>query len=123
MPQFSRPQAAREIEARARARALGVRVEVVAAGAAYAARSQSEPGVVYTMTRERDGWHCTCRGFVFTGVCKHLAQVERRSEREGWNFGRIGRPGRVDQIDWETGVIHETIHERRARLGLAPLVA
>lgn len=89
MQQFSRPQAAREIEARARARDLGVRVEVIEAGNAYCTRSQSEPGTVYTMTRTPVGWVCECKGFVFTGVCKHVAQVERRSEREGWRFGRV----------------------------------
>lgn len=87
--QYSRPQEAREIEARSRARNLGVRVEVIEPGMAYSTRSQSEPGTVYTITRERGGWMCECKGFQFTGVCKHLGQVERRSEREGWNFGRI----------------------------------
>ena len=96
MQQFSRPQAAREIEARARARQLGVRVEVVEPANAYSTRSQGEPGVVYTMTREREGWVCECRGYMFTGCCKHLGQLERRSEREGWGFGRIApRPRMV----------------------------
>lgn len=89
MHQFSRPQEARQIEARARAKDLAVRIQVVEPGAAYSTRSQSEPGAVYTMTRERDGWQCECRGFVFTDICKHLGQLERRSEREGWTFGRI----------------------------------
>lgn len=89
LQQFSRPQAAREIEARARARQRGVRVEVIEPGMAYRTLSQSQPGTVYTMTRERGGWQCECAGYVFTGVCKHLGQVERRSEREGWVFGRI----------------------------------
>lgn len=86
---FSKPQAAREIEARSRARQLGVRVEVVEPGLAYRTMSQSQPGVVYTVTRERHGWACECPGYVYTGCCKHLGQVERRSEREGWVFGRI----------------------------------
>lgn len=89
MQRFSRPQAAREIEARARARELGVRVEVVEPGMAYRTLSQSQPGVVYTVMRERHGWSCECPSFVYTGCCKHLGQVERRSEREGWAFGRI----------------------------------
>jgi hypothetical protein len=89
MQQFSRPQGAREIEARARARHLGVRVEAIEPARAYRTRSQSQPGAVYTIQRGTTGWFCTCPGFHYTGVCKHLGQVERRSEREGWNFGRI----------------------------------
>lgn len=87
--QFSRSQAARQIEARSRAKDLGVRVNVTEPGHIYTSRSQSEPGVVHTISRERDGWHCTCRGYQFTNVCRHIAQVERRSEREGWSFGRV----------------------------------
>jgi hypothetical protein len=89
MQQFSRPQEARQIEARARAKQRGVRVEVIEPAMAYRTLSQSQPGVVYSITREKAGWRCECPGFVFTGVCKHVAQVERRSEREGWDFGRI----------------------------------
>lgn len=86
---FSRPQTAREIEARSRAKDMGVKVNVIEARNAYSTRSQSEPGTVYTISRERSGWQCECKGFVFTGCCKHIAQVQRRSEREGWSFGRI----------------------------------
>lgn len=86
---FSRPQEARQIEARSRARTLAVKVQVIEPGMAYSTRSQSQPGTVYTISRERHGWACECPGYVHTGCCKHLAQVERRSEREGWNFGRI----------------------------------
>jgi len=89
MQVFSRPLAARQIEARGRARTLGVRVEVVAPGRHYTTRSQSDPGVVHALTRTLCGWVCTCLGFIHTGVCKHLAAVERRSEREFWTFGRI----------------------------------
>lgn len=88
-PQFTRPQEAREIEARARARDLGVRVTVLSPATAYRTRSQSDPGAVYTIQRSATGWYCTCPGWVYTGCCKHLGQVERRSEREGWLFGRI----------------------------------
>ena len=56
---------------------------------AYSTLSQSEPGTVYTIARTRAGWTCECKGFHYTGCCKHLAAVERRSEREGWPFGRI----------------------------------
>lgn len=90
MPQqFSRPLAARQIEARGRAKHLGVRVEVVVLAKHYRARSQSDPTISYNLDRTADGWECECKGFEFTGCCKHLAAVERRSEREGWKFGRI----------------------------------
>jgi hypothetical protein len=89
MQAFSRPFAARQIEARGRARVLGVRVEVVTPGRHYRSRSQSEPGAFHALTRTPVGWVCTCPGFCFTGCCKHLGQVERRSEREGWVFGRL----------------------------------
>src|SRR5688500_12559936 len=96
MQESSRPFAARQIEARGRARHLGVRVEVVAPGRHYLSRSQSEPDAVHALTRTPIGWSCTCPGFAFTGCCKHLGQVERRSEREGWAFGRIApRPQSV----------------------------
>jgi hypothetical protein len=89
MHQFTRPQAARIIEARARARTLGVRIEVIEPARQYQTRSQSQPGTVYRLTCTPMGWHCSCSGFAHTGCCKHLGQVERRSEREGWVFGRI----------------------------------
>lgn len=89
MQQFTRPLPARHIEARARARAMAVRVEAVEPAGRYRSRSQTEPGVVHAQERTPVGWACTCRGFAFTGCCKHLGQVERRSEREGWAFGRV----------------------------------
>ena len=55
----------------------------------YVSHSQSEPGVVHTLQRTRDGWCCTCPCFEFTGCCKHLGAVERRAAREGWPFGTI----------------------------------
>ena len=76
-------------EARARARQLRVRVGVVAEAQSYTTRSQSQPGVRYTMQRTPAGWACSCQGYRQSGACKHLGQVERRSEREGWEFGRI----------------------------------
>jgi hypothetical protein len=87
MQQFSRPQAAREIEARARAKALGVHVEQVEMGSHYRTRSQSEPGTTYDLYRTPVGFTCSCKGFVYTGVCKHLGQLERRLEREGMSYG------------------------------------
>jgi len=86
---FSKPQEARQIEARARARRRGVRVTVIEPGQAYSTLSQSQPGTVYTIARTRQGWTCECDGFHYTGVCKHVAQVERRAEREGWDFGVV----------------------------------
>jgi len=80
---------ARRIEARSRARVRGVRVTVVERGMAYSTISQSDPVVVYTMVRERAGWTCECWGYRRWGSCKHLGQVERRADREGWDFGRI----------------------------------
>lgn len=86
---FTKPHAARQVEARARARSLGVRVAVVVPARHYVTRSQSAPGTVYAIARGRHGWSCSCPGYAYTGICKHLGQVARRSEREGWPFGRI----------------------------------
>jgi hypothetical protein len=91
-----RPLEARQLEARSRARQLGVRVHVIDARQVYEMRSQSRPDTSYQVVRTPIGWACTCPGFVHTGVCKHLAAVERRSERESWPFGRIApRPQSV----------------------------
>jgi len=89
MQTFSKPQAARQIEARARAKRLGVRVAVVSHARSYVSASQSTPGTSYRIERCHHGWSCECDGFLFTGSCKHLAAVERRAEREGWDFDRI----------------------------------
>jgi hypothetical protein len=86
---FSKPQEARELEARARAKRLGVRVAAVVHGSRYVTASQSAPGVVYVQQRTPAGWACSCDGFMFTGCCKHLGQVERRCERDGIDFGAI----------------------------------
>ncbi len=84
---FSKPAPARQLEARARARTLGVRVAVISEARRYVTHSQSEPGVTYTVERTPAGWACSCLGYFHTGCCKHLGQVERRAEREGWPFG------------------------------------
>src|SRR3954447_2034443 len=86
---FQKPQEARELEARARARRLGVRVAVVVEASRYVSASQSNPGAVYVQQRTPAGWACSCDGYGFTNCCKHLGQVERRSEREGWAFGQV----------------------------------
>jgi hypothetical protein len=87
--QFSKPPEARQLEARARARSLGVRVAVVVEAGRYVSHSRSEPGVVHTLQRTRDGWCCSCRGYTYTGCCRHLGALERRASREGWPFGTI----------------------------------
>jgi hypothetical protein len=92
-----KPLEARRIEARSRARSLGVRVRAVDPMRRYAARSQTTTDV-YDLTRTRDGWTCTCKGWQFTGACKHLGQLERRSEREGWAFGRIAPRPRCGSV-------------------------
>jgi hypothetical protein len=86
---FSKPQEARELEARARAKRLGVRVAVVVEASRYVTASQSQPGAVYVQQRTPAGWACSCDGFMYTGCCKHLGQVERRAERESWDFGGV----------------------------------
>ncbi len=97
MREFSKPQEAREIEARARARTCGVRVAVVVEARRYVAVSRSEPGVIRTIARTPVGWACSCPGYEHTGVCKHLGAVQRRAAREGWTFGTIAPLDKVDR--------------------------
>jgi hypothetical protein len=92
---YFKPQEAREIEARARARQLRIRVAVVDEAQSYTSASRSRPGVTYTIQRTPAGWACSCDGYFHTGACKHLGQVERRSEREGWEFGAVAPLHRV----------------------------
>jgi len=87
--EFSKPIEAREIEARMRAKRLGVRVAVVVEASRYVTASQSTPGTVYVQQRTPAGWCCSCDGFMYSGCCKHLGQVERRAERESWDFGAV----------------------------------
>ena len=93
--QFSKPQAAREVEARARAKRVGVRVAVVSESRRYVSASQSQPGVIHVQERTPAGWACSCEGYFHTGCCRHLGAVERRSEREGWDFGAIAALAKV----------------------------
>ena len=86
---FSKPQPARQLEARARARTLSVRVAVVSEARQYVTASRSAPGQLYTIQRTPVGWACSCDGYLHTGCCKHLGAVERRAEREGWRFGQV----------------------------------
>src|SRR4051812_40982956 len=94
---FSKPQPARQLEARARARTLGVRVAVVSEARQYVTASQSTPGTLYTIQRTPVGWACSCEGYLHTGCCKHLGAVERRAEREGWRFGKIAPLAQVER--------------------------
>ena len=87
--EFAKPQEARAIEARARARCCGVRVAVIVEARRYCTPARSEPGTTYTIARTPVGWACSCPGYFYTGVCKHLGAVARRAEREGWVFGQI----------------------------------
>lgn len=86
---FGKPFDARAVEARARAKERGVRVTVVVECRNYVSRSQSEAGVIYRMVRSNQGWECECRGYGFTGSCKHIGALARRAMREGWSFGVI----------------------------------
>lgn len=91
MTKTSKPLGAGMIEARSRAKRLGVRIIQVAKGKHYRCQSQSNPADGYNLDRTSQGWMCECRGYYYHGYCKHLGALERRSEREGWDFGRIAR--------------------------------
>ena len=118
---FAKPPAARQLEARARARARGVRVAVVSEARRYVSAAQSQPGTVYAIERTPVGWACSCQGYEHTGVCKHIAAVERRAEREGWPFGIVAPLARVARyfpLD-----LPENVVMRGATLGGAALAA
>ena len=118
---FSKPPAARQLEARARARTLGVKVAVVSEARRYVTASQSQPGALYAIERTPAGWACSCPGYEHTGVCKHLGQVERRAEREGWTFGTVAPLSRVAKyfpLD-----LPENVAMHGAILTVAPAVA
>lgn len=78
-----KPIEARQSEARARSRANGVRLEVLESGKLYQSRSVSRPGLVHTIKRLPTGWACSCEGHHFSGICMHIAGLERRLIREG----------------------------------------
>ena len=118
---LAKPPAARQLEARARARTLGVRVAVVSEARRYVTASQSQPGALYAIERTPVGWACSCPGFEHTGMCKHLGQVERRAEREGWAFGAVAPLARVPRyfpLD-----VPENVVMHGAVLAVAPAVA
>ena len=90
-------------------------------GGSPATSTQSEPGTVYTIERTPAGWACSCEGFAFTGMCKHLGAVERRAEREGWPFGAIAPLSRVARyfpLD-----LPENVARRGAVLAVTPAPA
>ena len=66
---FSKPLAARQIEARARAKECGVRVAVLVQARRYVTHSQSQPGVTHAVERTPVGWACSCLGYFHTGCC------------------------------------------------------
>ena len=114
------------MEARARARRCGVRVEVVSEARHYRTRSQSQPGTVYQLVRTPVGWACGCPGFFNSNVCKHLGQLERRAEREGWAFGTIAPLSKVARYfpldpDPEPSATPATERRERGRAALALL--
>ena len=89
MKQFSKPVEARFIESQVRSKSLGVKIFVESEGRAYYTKSQSEAVVIYRMTRTSRGWSCECKGYTYSGSCKHLGSLARRAMREGWSFGVI----------------------------------
>ncbi len=118
---FSKPPAARQVEARARSRQYGVKVAVVVEARRYVTASQSQPGTVYAIERTPAGWACSCEGYLHTGICKHIAGVERRAEREGWRFGHIAPLAKVARyfpLD-----VPENVARRGAVLTVAPPVS
>ncbi len=126
--QFSKPQPARQLEARARARTLGVRVAVVVEARRYVTASQSQPGALYAIERTPAGWACSCDGYLHTGMCKHLGAVERRSERDGWAFGTVAALSQVaryfplgDDLQPESPAPAATLSTQRHRAALADL--
>ena len=88
MQAFSRPFTARQIEARGRARSLGVRVEVVDPGPTTCHAASPTPApFTCSPAPDRLGLHLS-RLHLHRRLQAPRA-VERRSEREGWAFGRV----------------------------------
>lgn len=102
--QFGKPIDARLVEAEGRAAHKHVRVTEIVPGRRYVSLSQSEPGVKYEQEKTPHGWICKgCKGYKHSGMCKHIGQVSRRAQREGWAFGQVARVGDVWQVlaDWD----------------------
>lgn len=92
---------------------------VIVAGRHYQTASQSRPGLTYRLDRTRAGWQCACDGYRFTGCCKHLAQLARRAEREGWDFGRIVPPTPDHEPTPPAGALDLAATRARKRRALA----
>lgn len=87
----AKPLLTRAWEARSRARTQQLRVYRIAEQQCYEAPSASHPGERHQLTRDRNGWACTCQGYRVTSFCHHLGALARRAEREGWQLRRIAR--------------------------------
>lgn len=87
--EFQKPIEARYIGAEVRSKSLGVKIFVEVEARAYYTKSQSEAGTIHRMLRSGQGWSCECKGYAFTGSCKHIGALARRAMREGWDFGAI----------------------------------
>jgi hypothetical protein len=83
---------ARTVEAQARAHDRHVRVIMLRPESHYKTRSQTDAYQWYELIKTPHGWTCGCKGWTYTGCCKHLGQLARRAMREGWTFGAIARP-------------------------------
>lgn len=96
-----KPYDARVLEARSRSKEQQVRIGVVSHCRLYVTISPTTTGEPYTLERTRKGWTCTCAGYHWTGCCKHLGSLQRRAEREGWNFGVVAP--RVPEVPTQGG--------------------
>lgn len=81
--------AERRSRARERAIQMGVPVAEITPRMVYVCPSQSTPNERYYVTRTSRGWRCTCPGYHYTKMCKHLGVVENRAMREAWWFGEV----------------------------------
>jgi hypothetical protein len=55
------------------------------AGEVFTVPSASQPGRYWTQRKVAGEWTCDCRGFVYTGGCRHV--TKRREEESGGSFG------------------------------------
>jgi hypothetical protein len=79
------PMALAEQQARAIARAHDERVHIFAVPGrpgVYVTRSKSNPSERYNLVAIDDVVACSCRGYEYRKVCKHVAALENRLARE-----------------------------------------